>query len=98
MLYNEEHGITPRTIVKTSEEVAMTTSVADAKGAEERKRAPGGVLVPEKVDDWEMIEYLEEEMLREAEALNFERAASIRDRIEEIRWNLSGRRGRERSG
>jgi excinuclease UvrABC nuclease subunit len=49
------------------------------------------VVVPDEVDEWEMLRYLEEEMLREAESLNFERAASIRDRIEEMRWNLSRR-------
>jgi excinuclease UvrABC nuclease subunit len=43
-----------------------------------------------------MLRFLEEEMLREAKELNFERAASIRDRIEEIRWNLNRRKGRGR--
>jgi excinuclease ABC subunit B len=92
--YNEAHDITPRSIVKSLEEVKLSTSVADARGSEERRRPRGEVLMPDELDEWEMLEYLEDEMRREAEALNFERAASIRDRIEEMKWNLSRRRGR----
>ena len=95
--YNEAHDITPRSIVKSIEEVKLSTSVADARGGEERKTPPSGVLLPDEVDEWEMLRYLEEEMMREAEALNFERAASIRDKIEEIRWNLSRRKSRGKS-
>ncbi len=96
--YNEAHDITPRSIVKSIEEVKLSTSVADAKWTEERKTTRGEVILPDEVDDWEMLRYLEEEMLKEAESLNFERAASIRDRIEEIRWNLSRRKSRGKSG
>lgn len=97
LAYNEEHGITPRSIVKSLEEVKLSTSVADARRVEDKRPPSGGVVLPDEVDDWEMLRYLEEEMRREAEALNFERAASIRDRIEEIRWNLSGRKRRGKS-
>jgi excinuclease ABC subunit B len=97
LAYNEEHGIVPRSIVKSIDEVRLTTSVADAKEGGAGKKRPGDVLVPDEVDDWEMLRFLEGEMLREAEALNFEKAASIRDRIEEIRWNLSRRKKRGRS-
>jgi excinuclease UvrABC helicase subunit UvrB len=46
---------------------------------------------------------IEAEMLREAQALNFEKAASLRDRLDEIRMQLAAarnaaparRRGRE---
>jgi excinuclease ABC subunit B len=95
--YNEEHGIVPRSIVKSIEEVRLSTSVADAKEPDERKRRGVEVVLPDEVDDWEMLRLLEEEMLREAKELHFERAASIRDRIEEIRWNLNRRKGRGRT-
>ncbi len=94
--YNEEHGIVPRSIVKSIEEVRLSTSVADAKESDEVKGKGLEVVLPDEIDDWEMLRYLEEEMLREAKELNFERAASIRDRIEEIRWNLNRRKGRGR--
>ncbi len=91
--YNHRHNITPRSITKSLEDVRITTSVADAKRAAEVRRVEGeGVLVPDRWDDPRVLETLEEEMWREAEALNFERAASIRDRIEEIRLNIRRRR------
>ncbi|MCK5406729.1 MAG: UvrB/UvrC motif-containing protein, partial [Candidatus Krumholzibacteria bacterium] len=36
----------------------------------------------------EMAKALEADMLREAQALNFEKAASLRDRLEEVRLQL----------
>ncbi|HER43833.1 MAG TPA: excinuclease ABC subunit UvrB [Candidatus Eisenbacteria bacterium] len=93
--YNEEHGIVPRSIVKSIEEVRLSTSVADTRGREKRKAVE--VILPDEIDEREMLRLLEEEMLREAKDLNFERAASIRDRIEEIRWNLNRRTGRGRT-
>jgi excinuclease ABC subunit B len=91
--YNKRHHITPRSIVKSVEEVMITTSVADASRAREREREQHEeVFVPEAVDDPELVERLEEEMWKEAEALNFEKAASIRDRIEEIKLNLTRRK------
>jgi len=89
--YNRKHHITPRSIVKSIEEVMITTSVADAQRSRERARA-GEVFVPGGSDDPELLKRLEEEMLKEAEALNFEKAASIRDRIEEIKLNETGRK------
>ncbi len=96
--YNLEHGITPRSIVKSIEDVRLTTSLADAKGKAAMVREDTEeVLLPDGNDDPRLIVRLEKEMLREAEALNFEKAASIRDRIEEIRMNTSRRRGSGRT-
>jgi excinuclease ABC subunit B len=90
--YNRAHRITPRSIVKSAEEVMLSTSVIDAKRSREKeeKRA-GGLFVPESGDDPELLKRLEGEMRKEAEAMHFEKAASIRDRIEEIKINLTGR-------
>jgi excinuclease ABC subunit B len=91
--YNKRHHITPRSIVKSVEEVMITTSVADAQRARElEKERHEEVFVPGSLDDPRLIERLEEEMWKEAEALNFEKAASIRDRIEEIKLNPTGRK------
>jgi excinuclease UvrABC nuclease subunit len=72
--------------------------VADAKGKAAMVRETAEkVIIPESLDDPRLIARLEEEMLREADKLNFEKAASIRDRIEEIRMNTSRRRGSGRT-
>ncbi|MDD3642665.1 MAG: excinuclease ABC subunit UvrB [Candidatus Krumholzibacteria bacterium] len=92
--YNREHGITPRSIVKSVDQVMLATSVADARGSSQRSPAGDTVLVPEGGDDPRLIERLELEMLDAAGKLDFERAASLRDRIEEIRMNTGRRDGR----
>ncbi len=92
--YNAKHGITPRSISKSIDDVRISTSVADARSAAPAKGA-FDVLVPEDPYDPRLIEKLEEEMRKEAAALRFENAASIRDRIEEIRMNMRGRKNRE---
>jgi excinuclease ABC subunit B len=97
--YNREHHITPRSIVKSVEEVMLSTSVADAKRNREKEEALAGELfVPESSDDPEILKRLEGEMWKEAEAMHFEKAASIRDRLEEIKINIGGRNkiGRKR--
>ena len=81
--YNEEHGIVPKTIVKSVEEVMLSTSVADASapmGADELLPAAVAHLSQE-----ELIDYLEREMLAAASREEFEIAAVFRDRLDEIR-------------
>jgi excinuclease ABC subunit B len=96
--YNREHGITPRSIVKSVEDVMVSTSVADARRAREHEAALGAeVFVPEGPDDPGLLERLEAEMWKEAGAMNFEKAASLRDRIEELRIDQRGRKTGGRS-
>ena len=83
--YNKEHGITPQTIVKTLEEVMRSTSVADAGSAPEAEHLlPSDAL---RLDREQLIELLEREMLAAAAREEFEVAASLRDRLDEIRLN-----------
>jgi excinuclease ABC subunit B len=84
--YNVEHGITPRTIFKTVEEILKATSVADSIGRGERARE-AAVLLGD--DSERLLAQLEGEMLEAARALEFERAASLRDRIDEVREALA---------
>jgi len=91
--YNRKHGITPRSIVKSVEEVRISTSVADAKRGSRKKPVFDGLeVVKGHYDEKSLLRALEEEMWKEAKAMNFEKAASIRDRIEEIKLSLELRR------
>ncbi len=88
--YNRKHGITPRSVEKSVDDIMTITSIADSAGSREGKKEK--VLVPQAGDDPALLTRLVEEMEREAAALNFERAASIRDRIEEIQMEHEGRK------
>jgi excinuclease ABC subunit B len=88
LAYNEKHGIVPRGIVKTLEEVRLSTSVADAKRLE-----GAGLVLEREMGLEELAAVLEKEMLEEARALNFEKAASLRDRLEEVRLEIAVKKG-----
>ena len=84
-VYNERYGVVPRSIVKSVEQIRFTTSVADAKAAEavqESEAKYGGV------DPAELAAQLEAEMKAAAQALDFERAARLRDQLFEVRTAL----------
>jgi excinuclease ABC subunit B len=84
LAYNREHGITPRGIVKSLDEVVLSTSVADAK-----RREGADVIVDAAAPSEALAAAIEAEMLREARDLNYEKAASLRDRLDEIRLALA---------
>ena len=83
MAYNEEHGIIPKGIVKSLEEVRLSTSVADIKRVE-----GADVILEDHLSPEEVAKSLEAEMLREARDLNFEKAASLRDRLDDVRIQI----------
>ena len=89
LAWNEVHGVTPRTIVKSVEQVLQATGVADAaRGGEED---PSALLAAAgREDPGEIIARLEAEMLEAAKRLEFERAASLRDRLDDLRATLAG--------
>jgi excinuclease ABC subunit B len=77
--YNREHGITPATVKKAirsaiESEVKARRTVSEAIHATE-----------DNVDQTEIIKLLEEEMLEAAKNLEFERAAQLRDKVNELR-------------
>ncbi|MBU4445518.1 excinuclease ABC subunit UvrB [bacterium] len=86
--YNKQHGITPKTIYKTVDEVMSATSVADVKPGEltGKKQSPAD-RYRSKMDKAEMLELLQKEMVTAAEALEFEKAAELRDEIARLTGN-----------
>ncbi|MFM7231014.1 MAG: excinuclease ABC subunit UvrB [bacterium] len=91
--YNAEHGITPRTILKSVEEIMRSTTVADAIGGSDLMKKKDAVVLGDDVD--QLLAQLEGEMLEAARALEFERAASLRDRIDEVRAAIARAHGDE---
>src|SRR5690349_16894367 len=88
LAYNEEHGITPETIVKgisdISEFLMAEGKVPNKRGRARKKRETD--MTPEQLES--TIVELEEEMLAAAEDLRFEYAAKLRDEIRELRRDL----------
>ncbi|MCD4825781.1 MAG: excinuclease ABC subunit UvrB [Phycisphaerae bacterium] len=77
--YNKKHGITPKTIEK-----AIRTSLADQLKA--RNIARDAIhATEEEFDRTERLVELEQEMLKAAEDMEFEKAARLRDRIAELK-------------
>ena len=73
--YNEEHGITPKTISKSIREIIKATQVEDIKHEY-------NINNEESIED--IINKLTTEMLKHAAAMEFERAAELRDKIKEL--------------
>jgi excinuclease ABC subunit B len=89
--YNREHGIVPKTIVKSIEQVLQQTAVADSRREEEEIPEELPEASGAETDRRAMIERLGKEMLEAAEKLEFELAASLRDKIFELEMELGGR-------
>lgn len=75
MRYNQEHGITPKTIVKKVAEILEISSHKDDKKSGKRLT---------KLERQQLIEQLTKEMKAAAKLLEFEHAAYLRDRIKKL--------------
>ena len=81
--YNEEHGITPKTIVKSIREVINTAIAAEESVDFKDIKDEENEFTKDEIND--MIDALKPEMYRAAEELDFEKAAEIRDKIKDLR-------------
>jgi excinuclease ABC subunit B len=86
--YNEEHGITPESIVKGVSDIAEFLSLESPTVPGRRRRGRRQVegMRPEEIE--KLVVSLEEEMYAAAEELRFEYAAKLRDEIKELRREL----------
>ena len=75
MKYNEEHGITPQTIKKSVRDTIKASIVEEAQ--EEYQ-------LDENISIEDLINKLTDEMLQYAAAMEFEKAAEIRDKIKAL--------------
>ena len=75
--YNEEHGITPKTIVKKVSDVLEISTHTDSEFKNTKKLS--------KAQKQQLIESLTKEMKAAARLLEFEHAAYLRDKIKKLR-------------
>ncbi|WPZ18044.1 excinuclease ABC subunit UvrB [Geobacillus subterraneus] len=80
--YNRKHGIVPRTIQKEIRDVIRATYAAEETETYEAKPAAASMTKQEREA---LIRQLEAEMKEAAKALDFERAAQLRDAIFELK-------------
>jgi excinuclease ABC subunit B len=90
--YNQKHGITPRSIVKTSSNAILSFLEISRRLHTDGKNRDDLPLIEqlplEEIP--ELIIQLESEMKQAAKALEFEQAAQLRDRIKLLRERLVG--------
>ncbi|MFQ5601878.1 MAG: excinuclease ABC subunit UvrB [bacterium] len=87
--YNQEQGITPKSIYKSYEQVMSSTRVADVKASKWGKEAKPATDIQRwkkmsPLEKEELLDSLEKEMLDAARKLEFERAAELRDEIDSL--------------
>ncbi|SFA88666.1 Excinuclease ABC subunit B [Lentibacillus halodurans] len=83
MAYNEQYNITPTTIRKEVRDVIQATVAAEDK--EEYENEKTDVAKLSKTERAKMIENMEKEMKEAAKALDFEKAAELRDIVLELK-------------
>ena len=85
LAYNEKHGITPETIKK-----AIRRGIEEEIQARQIVQQVAGAQNETQYITQEFLNELEAEMLTAAQELDFERAAQLRDRIHQLKREMTG--------
>ena len=88
--YNKENNISPKTILKSTDQISLSTSVADEREEEMIKAIDSNDLNikfenMDKVELQDVISTLDRKMKKAAENMKFEVAAIYRDKIKELK-------------
>ena len=84
--YNEQHGITPRGIIKQIRDITeRVKAVAEEQGIYQADSKPGAIAEIPPDEMARLIKDLERQMKDASKQLEFERAALLRDQIIELR-------------
>lgn len=94
--YNKERGLEPRQIVKEIQDLTDRLRSMKDDGGEKAIAGQGVNLTELPTGELErMIEELEKEMRKAAQALEFEKAAALRDQVYDLRGALAEQQGVE---
>ena len=89
--FNDEHGIVPKTVYRSREEIMQASSVLEnVRGATPDLVAEPNVSYGGRENDEELLAELEKQMKAAAVNLEFEKAAHLRDEIAQLKERQVG--------
>ena len=89
--FNDEHGIVPKTVYRSREEIMQASSVLEnVRGATPDLVAEPNVSYEGRENDEELLAELEKQMKAAAVNLEFEKAAHLRDEITQLKERKVG--------
>jgi excinuclease ABC subunit B len=92
LAWNKEHGLIPRTITKSRAEILQATTAAGDRGRESEPEnpRPWESILDHDMSPRDMVTMLSAAMTVAAKDLEFEKAAALRDRIEDLKaqWGI----------
>jgi excinuclease ABC subunit B len=86
--YNKEHGIEPKTIYKSREEILKTTAFADSKTSEPEIAIEQELDAVAKLEIEDRLAQMMKMMNKAAKQLEFEKAAMLRDEISKLKKTI----------
>lgn len=89
MDFNKAHGIVPTTIKKSVRDLIEATKVAEEGEKYYTGKEKPNLMSVEELEN--LIAKLQKEMKQSAADLQFERAAELRDKIEELKQRAEGK-------
>lgn len=94
MKYNEEHHITPKTIIKPIQDAISATKPSDDTGEKEDSTefTTRDFAKLKHADQEKMVAELTEQMQSAAKRLDFEQAATLRDTVMELKAQMTGKK------
>lgn len=98
MKYNEEHHITPKTIIKPIQDAISATKPSEDTGEQEDSAefTTRDFAKLKRADQEKMVAELTEQMQSAAKRLDFEQAATLRDTVMELKAQMTGKKTKKK--
>ena len=95
--YNEEHHITPKTIIKPIQDAISATKPSEDTGETEDSTefTTKDFAKLKRADQEKMVAELTEQMQSAAKRLDFEQAATLRDTVMELKAQMTGKKTKQ---